>query len=108
MRTMKSGRFCAKGKLTSEGGLREWSHGTLQALIEPTRTGYRLRLADSNSALGGVAFGGFIVAFALLILMAVLSTNDPGFRLAVPAFFFLLGGSLAAGSACAHRSARQR
>jgi plasmid stability protein len=91
--------FGGKGEVTSHGGLREWSHGTLHAFIEPTETGHRLRLADSSVAVGGIGLGGFVLAFALLILVVLLGKDDPGFRLAVPAFFALLGVSLVAGSA---------
>lgn len=91
--------FGGKGEVTSHGGLREWSHGRVQAFIEPTETGHRLRLTDSNAAVGGIVLGGFVLAFALLILVVLLGKGDPGFRLAVPAFISLLGGSLVAGSA---------
>ena len=43
--------------------------------------------------------GGVVLAFALMILVVLLGKDDPGFRLAVPAFFGLLGGGLVAGSA---------
>jgi hypothetical protein len=91
--------FGGKGELTSQGGLREWSHGTLHAFIEPTETGHRLRLTESSVAVAGIVVGGFVLAFALLILVVLLGKDDPGFRLAVPAFFGLLGGGLVAGSA---------
>ena len=91
--------FGGKGKVTSQGGLREWSHGTLHALLEPTETGHRLRLIDSNPAVGGIVVGGLVLAFALMIGMALLSKDGPGVRFAIPAFLALLGGSLAAGSA---------
>jgi hypothetical protein len=91
--------FGAKGELTSHGGLREWSHGTLHAFIEPTETGHRLRLADSMlGAVGGIAVGGFFMAFSLLILIVLLGKDDPGFRFAVPAFFSSIGGVLIGGS----------
>lgn len=91
--------FGVKGEATSQGGLREWSHGTLHAFIEPTETGHRLRLADSRAAVAGIVLGGLVLAFALLILVVLLGKDDAGFKLAVPAFFSLLGGSLVAGSA---------
>ena len=92
--------FGGKGEVTSHGGLREWSHGTLHAFIEPTETGHRLRLTDSRvGAVAGMAFGGFILAFALLIFVVLLGKDDPGFKFAVPAFFSLIGGGLIAGSA---------
>jgi hypothetical protein len=94
--------FGEKGEVTSHGSLREWSSGTLHAFIEPTETGHRLRLADSSLAtVGGIAMGGFFLAFALLILVVLLGKDDPGFRFAVPVFFSLIGGTLVAGSVMA-------
>ncbi len=91
--------FGGKGEVTSHGGLREWSDGTLHAFIEPTETGHRLRLANSSIAVGGIVLGGILLAFALLVLVVLLGKGDPGFRLAVPAFFSLIGGGLVAGGA---------
>ena len=36
--------FDARGRVTSHGTLRQWTNGNLQALLEPTATGHRLRL----------------------------------------------------------------
>jgi len=91
--------FGVKGEVTSHGGLREWSHGTLHAFLEPTETGHRLRLADSSAAVGGIVLGGFVLAFALMIFVILLGKENPGFRFVVPAFLGLLGGGLVAGSA---------
>ena len=52
--------FGGKGEVTSHGGLREWSHGSVQAFIEPTEIGHRLRLTDSNAAVGGIVLGGLV------------------------------------------------
>ncbi|MFN0178062.1 MAG: hypothetical protein ACKVZ0_04625 [Gemmatimonadales bacterium] len=90
--------FGGKGELTSHGGLREWSLGTLHAFLEPTETGHRLRLTDSSAAVGGIVLGGSVLAFALLIFVVLLGKDDPGFRFAVPAFFSLIGGGLVAAS----------
>lgn len=91
--------FGGKGEVTSHGGLREWSHGRVQAFIEPTGTGHRLRLTDSNAAVSGIVLGGFVLAFALLILVVLLGKDAEDLKLAVPAFLSLLGGSLIMGSA---------
>jgi hypothetical protein len=91
--------FGGKGELTSHGGLREWTSGTLHAFVEPTETGHRLRLTDSREmALGGIAVGGSFLALALLIFVVLLGKVDPGFKFAVPVFFSLIGGGLIAGS----------
>src|SRR5690349_10605313 len=36
--------FNARGNVTSYGSLRQWTNGNLQALLEPTPTGHRIRL----------------------------------------------------------------
>jgi hypothetical protein len=66
--------FEARGNVKSEGSLRQWTNGNLQALLEPTATGHRVRLktvkGDARSmivvGLGmlGVAATGFFGAFA--------------------------------------------
>ncbi len=94
--------FGGKGVVTSSGGLREWSHGTVHAFVEPTETGHRLRLADSNATtVGRMALGGFFLAFALLLFVILLGKDDPGVRFALPVFFSLIGGSLVAGTVVA-------
>lgn len=91
--------FGVKGEVTSHGSLREWSHGTLHAFIEPTGSGHRLRLADTSLAVGGMVLGGALLAFALLIFIVLLGKVDPGAKFAVPAFFSLIGGGLIGGTA---------
>lgn len=50
--------FQARGKVSSQGALREWTNGNLHAMIEPTQTGYRLRLGTLKSdAVGWNALG---------------------------------------------------
>lgn len=36
--------FDARGRVAGEGSLRQWTNGNLQALLEPTATGHRLRM----------------------------------------------------------------
>lgn len=91
--------FGAKGEMSSAGGLREWSNGSLQDFIEPTSTGYRLRLADSREGalVASTLMGGFFLAFALFILLILLGKTDPGARFVVPVFFGLIGTGVIAG-----------
>ena len=91
--------FGGKGEMTSQGGLREWSHGSLHAFIEPTESGHRLRLTDASLAFGGIFLGGVFLSLALLIFVVLLGKEDPGFRFVIPAFMSLLGGGLTAVSA---------
>ncbi|MBC8087354.1 MAG: hypothetical protein H7Z40_08800 [Phycisphaerae bacterium] len=90
--------FGGKGEVSSQGGLREWSYGNLHAFTEPTESGYRLRLTDANGAVVGIVFGGFVLSFALFILMTLLYKDAPKFAFAFPAFLSLIGGGLVAGS----------
>jgi hypothetical protein len=66
--------FDARGTLRHEGSLRQWTNGNLQALLEPTATGHRIRLRtfkrDARSLmLIGLAMLGFasvtVIAAAL-------------------------------------------
>ncbi|HEY8165512.1 MAG TPA: hypothetical protein VIF83_08165 [Gemmatimonadaceae bacterium] len=66
--------FDARGKLRQEGSLRQWYNGNLQANVEPTATGHRLRLrtvkGDARGSIGGgLAMLGFAaVAFVTAAL----------------------------------------
>jgi hypothetical protein len=52
--------FGARGRVVSQGGLREWANGNLHACVEPSGSGYRLRLgtvkgdARTLNAVGGI------------------------------------------------------
>ena len=65
--------FHARGTVRAQGSMREWSNGNLHALLEPTPTGYQLRLgtfkgnARASTAIGALMLGmsavvGFVVA----------------------------------------------
>jgi hypothetical protein len=41
--------FDARGHVRAQGGFREWTNGNLQALLEPSEGGHRLRLRTMNS-----------------------------------------------------------
>lgn len=51
--------------------------------------------------MAGLAAGGFLIAFAVLIFVVLLGKDDPGFRFAVPVFFSLLGGGVIAATVTA-------
>jgi hypothetical protein len=62
--------FSARGRLKSDGPFRQWTNGNLQALIEPTPSGERLRLqtlAEGPRSLMISGSGIFIVGASLLI-----------------------------------------
>jgi hypothetical protein len=66
--------FDARGQVSSHGSLRQWTNGNLQALLEPTPSGHRLRLKTvrgNSIALmsAGLAFGG--ISAVILLFGAV-------------------------------------
>jgi hypothetical protein len=63
--------FGAKGTVRTAGSLREWTNGNLQALLEPSGTGHRLRLRTmKESARVSIVTGLALVAFAGVIAAA--------------------------------------
>lgn len=66
--------FDARGVVRHEGSLRSWSNGNLQALLEPTETGHRIRLRTVKGDARGMMIGGlgmFGAATAALVAAAV-------------------------------------
>lgn len=55
--------FRARGRVASQGGLREWANGNLHACVEPSGNGYRLRLGTVKGearTLNAMAGAGFL------------------------------------------------
>ena len=80
--------FGTKGRATTSGGLREWTHGNLHICVEPTARGEQLRLStlkDDGIALNvmGTAMG----AMAALSTAVVAAAGKPGKALLVLAMF---------------------
>jgi hypothetical protein len=90
--------FGTKGEVTSHGGLREWSYGSLHAFVEPTETGYRLRMTDSFAAALGVStvFGSLFLVLGMLITVILLAREDAGLKFLVGAFMSAGGGGVMA------------
>jgi hypothetical protein len=66
--------FSAQGSENSRGNLRSWNNGNLHALIEPTETGYRLRLGTTKGnavAANQMALGGIALAMLLVVIFAL-------------------------------------
>jgi hypothetical protein len=99
--------FDARGRLQAEGSFRQWTNGNLQALLEPTPNGHRLRLStrkgDAKARLilgvAGLTFGGVWLTGILtsgaqdvgaLVAMGVLATwsicNVASVSLGLPAW----------------------
>ena len=53
--------FEAQGVVRQQGSLRQWTNGNLQAMLEPTATGQRLRLRTVKGNAPGLIWGGIVV-----------------------------------------------
>lgn len=85
--------FHARGTVRAAGSLREWSNGNLQALIEPTPTGYQLRLGTvKGNARASIATGA--LALGIVVFDATVVGAHGALPHALPAFAVL--GTVAA------------
>lgn len=88
--------FNAKGTIRHDGPFRQWTQGNLQALLEPTDDGARLRLRTTKgSAIPAMTMGGLLAAFGGTA--AVMATT--------PADMAMVG-LVAVGGAALHLGAR--
>jgi hypothetical protein len=73
--------FSARGVVRQEGSLRSWSNGNLQALLEPTPRGQRLRLTTRRSGARETMMAGLgtIAVAGLMAISAAIkgSVTDP-------------------------------
>jgi hypothetical protein len=72
--------FDARGRVSVEGRFRQWTNGNLQALVEPTPAGDRIRLKTVNANAQGlmrVGLAGIGVA-AVVLVLSQLGGWDPG------------------------------
>ena len=56
--------FGARGTVSSSGSFRQWTNGNLQALLEPTQKGQRLRLRTTKGNFATSMIGGGMMLFA--------------------------------------------
>ena len=104
--------FDARGAVRYDGPFRQWTNGNLQALVEPTPNGHRLRLQTvKGDARALMTAGGVVLSGAAATLIAVAATGiltNPGTATGV-GFMALMGlGMLAAGALRVPAWARRR
>jgi len=102
--------FSARGTVRSQGSLRQWTNGNLQALLEPTPTGDRLRLQTvKGSARAWMGVGGLTAGVAGAVAIAGAAAGQLGHS--IPGVLFLLAtglGMFAGGAMQLPRWARVR
>ncbi|MBX3134313.1 MAG: hypothetical protein KF689_13100 [Gemmatimonadaceae bacterium] len=63
--------FHARGKVETHGSFRQWTNGNLQVLLEPSRSGHRLRFRTlKGETRGFVAAGVSMLAASSIIVLA--------------------------------------
>jgi hypothetical protein len=79
--------FEAPGVVRQQGSLRQWTNGNLQALLEPTATGQRLRMRTVKGNAPGLIGGGLLVftaaTAALVTAFATGVTHDTGLMVSI-------------------------
>jgi hypothetical protein len=74
--------FDARGTIRQEGSLRAWTNGNLQALLEPTPTGHRIRLRTLKGDAQRLMTGGIAMsAVGIVVFVAGMLSGgaiDPG------------------------------
>ncbi len=69
--------FDARGRVVAQGSLRQWTNGNLQALLEPTATGHRLRLRTLLGRARGLMSAGIALgASSAAVLVASAAAGD--------------------------------
>jgi hypothetical protein len=71
--------FGARGRIRTDGSLRQWSNGNLHVLLEPTAAGHRLRFGTTHGgARAGIAAGLVLIGSALVTALATAFTGSMG------------------------------
>lgn len=101
--------FDARGRVSEHGSFRQWTNGNLQALLEPTESGHRLRLRTVKGGARAMMLTGLgmLGATAATALPAILggNLNDPG---SIGSMVLIGLGLIAAGTLQVPGWARQR
>lgn len=68
--------FDARGSVRYDGPFRQWTNGNLQALLEPTETGHRIRFRTTNGSARAWMTGGIgLLGLAGAVFTAILITG---------------------------------
>ena len=86
--------FNARGRIRSEGSLRQWTNGNLQVLLEPTETGHRLRFGTVHGAARG-AIGMGVAMLAVTAAVAIVTAVNGTLGAAIPGLSVLAAGGAA-------------
>jgi hypothetical protein len=92
--------FGARGTVSSSGSFRQWTNGNLQALLEPTQNGQRLRLRTTKGSFPtSMAAGGMMLFAGIFTAIATSLAGHFAGAAAIDAAIFSAVGSGIIGSA---------
>ena len=84
--------FEARGVVRYDGPFRQWTNGNLQALVEPTPNGHRIRLQTSKGDSRALMMGGLgMLGVAAATLLAVVAAGGHGNADTGAGFMALIG-----------------
>lgn len=86
--------FDARGIVREEGSFRQWTNGNLQALIEPTPTGHRVRLRTMNAGLRAWMMGGLAMLGIAAATSVAAVVGGAGGELATVAELGVVGAAM--------------
>ena len=101
----------ARGGVRFQGGVREWSHGTFQAFLEPTETGHRLRLHTGKVGarfLNRLGAAGLAVGLSLITVLLATGQSPVFMELALISSMLVGGAALGPNLLLLPRWARER
>lgn len=85
--------FDARGVVKSEGNFKQWTNGNLQALVEPTATGDRVRLQTIKGSARSAMVGGLALLGTASVMTLINSvTGGPASQSLGMILAFALGG----------------
>ncbi|HEV8363837.1 MAG TPA: hypothetical protein VGQ52_09975 [Gemmatimonadaceae bacterium] len=83
--------FDARGVVKSEGNFKQWTNGNLQALVEPTATGDRVRLQTIKGSARSAMAGGLALLGTASLMTLINGVTGPSESLGM-ILAFALGG----------------
>ena len=83
--------FNARGTLSSQGSLKQWSNGNLQVLLEPTAAGHRVRFRTVKGSAPGQLGGGLAMGAVAMLGEITAVLTGAGGDLGLLASFGVLG-----------------
>lgn len=83
--------FNARGTMSSQGSLKQWSNGNLQVLLEPTDAGHRVRFRTVKGEAPGMIGGGLVIGAVAVLGEVTAVLTGSGSDLGLLASFGVLG-----------------